>query len=251
MFDFLRKPLLWEAWDEELQREIDRSRPFSLRRKRFNLKSMQDLAVYRHLRDAQGQRIAEIGAGHSRVLPALAKANTCITVEKFEGEGAGPTRGRRTRGVRNVRAYLGEMSPELAPEGFDVVFSISVVEHVPDDAALAAFHADQLRILKPGGLFLHAIDMYLTDEPEEHQVHRFNRYREWVTASDGVEPISEVYRGDPRFTCDLATNPDNVMHSWGRAGPSLIGLRQRAQCVSVLVGGRKVSAAAPDASPAR
>ncbi len=233
MFDFIRKPLLWQAWDEGLDREIGRL-------PEFQLKSMQDLAVYRHLRDLRDQTIAEIGAGHSRVLPALAKHNSCLAVEKFEGKGGGPTSEQGLPGVRTVSAYLGENSPKLPDAGIDVVFSISVVEHVGGQQALAAFHADQLRILKPGGMFLHAIDMYLADAPGRHHQRRFRIYRNWVASTPNVEPAGEVYDGPCRFTADLATNPDNVMHMWGQVSSKLTELRQRAQCASLLVAGRKL-----------
>src|SRR5688572_10863334 len=116
---------------------------------------MQDLAVYSHLRHGTGKHIAEIGAGHSRLLPALAKANTCVAVEKFEGKGGGPTEESPIPNVRTIPAYLGENDPLLVAESFDIVFSISVVEHVSTTEELAAFHEDQLRILKPGGMFIH------------------------------------------------------------------------------------------------
>jgi SAM-dependent methyltransferase len=233
VFDFIRKPLLWQAWDEGLDHEIGRL-------PEFQLKSMQDLAVYSRLRDLREQTIAEIGAGHSRVLPALAKHNTCVAVEKFEGKGGGPTRRRRLPDVRTVSAYLGEDSAELADDSFDVVFSISVVEHVRGPEELAAFHADQLRVLKPGGMFLHAIDLYLENRPRPRHRRRFGIYRDWVASTPNVEPVGEVYDGPCRFTADLATNPDNVMHMWGQVSSKLTDLRQRAQCVSLLVAGRKL-----------
>lgn len=233
MFDFIRKPELWRAWDEDLDSEIESTT-------RFSLKTIQDVVVYRRLREARGSHIAEIGAGHSRLLRTLAQTNTCISVEKFEGLGAGPSGEKKIPGVRNVPAYLGEMSAELEPASLDIVFSISVVEHVLEPDALAAFHEDQLRILKPGGTFIHAIDMYIEAVPAPQHVKRFEAYREWVTSTPSVAPVDHVYDGPFAFTPDLATNPDDMMYSWGRTAPSLIDLRQRAQSVSVLVAGRKL-----------
>jgi SAM-dependent methyltransferase len=223
--------MLWPAWEARLDREIETSAAG------FHLKSMQDLVVYSLLRSGSRRQIAEIGAGHSRVLPTLSKSNTCVAVEKFEGQGGGPTTKAPIPGVQIVRAFLGEHSRELKDESFDVVFSISVVEHVPTEG-LAAFHSDQLRIMKPGGIFVHAIDLYLLDEPREYEMRRFEIYRDWVN-SDEVEPIGEIYRGPCRFSCDLATNPDNTMYAWVGVDSRLNELNQVAQVVSVLVGGRK------------
>jgi SAM-dependent methyltransferase len=251
MFDFVRKPLLWKAWDAGLDEEVLDIGEYRTRRQllsqnvhTFQLKSMQDLAVYVQLRGLSGKQIAEVGAGNSRLLPRLAQANTCVAVEKYEGEGGGPTTASPIPGVRIVPVFLGEKSPLLATESFDVVFSISVVEHVPTED-LAAFHEDQLRILKPGGLFIHAIDIYLEDEPATHpvtthHVRRFDVYRSWVTSSKDVRPVGPIFRGACRFTCDLVTNPDNVMYAWGRVAPKLIELRQAAQVASLLVAGRKL-----------
>ena len=97
-----------------------------------------------------------------RVLPQLAKANTCFNVDTFEGAGNGPKKKAVFKGVTNVPVFLGDYSEQLAPQSFDVVFSISVIEHVPTKD-LDNFLKDGLRILKPGGLWVHAIDMYLED----------------------------------------------------------------------------------------
>ncbi|HKZ44668.1 MAG TPA: methyltransferase domain-containing protein [Anaerolineales bacterium] len=61
--------------------------------------------------------------------------------------------------TRFVRGYLGGFSPELPANGFDLVFSISVVEHVPPEHK-AGFYKDMYRIVKPGGFIAHSIDMF-------------------------------------------------------------------------------------------
>ncbi|MEZ5981150.1 MAG: methyltransferase domain-containing protein [Parvularculaceae bacterium] len=230
MFDFIRKPFLWKAFDEELDREIGKT-------KQFHLKSVQDLAVYDMLKGERGKTIAEIGGGDSRLLAKLSKENRCFNIDKFEGADGGPAKVIRIRGVTNVQTFLGERSPLLNADQFDIVFSISVIEHVPT-AALGDFLEDGLRILKSGGLWLHAIDFYLDDAPDAGVAARFEKYRTWLS-HPMLEPLGAVYDGPPRFTCDMATNPDNVMHGWGKIAPKLIELRQKAQSVSLLLGARK------------
>jgi len=230
MFDFIRKPFLWEAWDNGLDRAIGKTG-------QFRLKSIQDIAVYAQLKDMREATIAEIGGGDSRLLATLAGSNTCVNVEKFEGAGAGPKKEIVIDGVRNVRAFLGEHSPLLEANQFDAVFSVSVVEHVPVDG-LAAFFEDGLRVLKPGGLWLHAIDMYLEDVPSVAAIARYSTYRGWVK-DPRMTPVGAINEGLPRFSCDIATNPDDIMYSWGKIAPNLIELRQRAQSVSLIVAARK------------
>lgn len=138
------------------------------------------------------------------------------------------------------------MKSGRASDSFDVVFSISVVEHVPTED-LAAFHADQLRILKPGGMFVHAIDVLLLDEPPDYEVRRFETCREWVT-SDGVLPLGAVYEGPCRFTCDLVSNPDNTMFAWTNIDSRLDELNQKLRlspCSSLGASGSYFSSYAP------
>lgn len=225
MLDFIRKDELWAALDREPPRG------------RFHLKTIQDYAISARLEHASGMRIAEIGGGASRVLPSLALRNECTNIEKFEGAGNGPKGEIAVNGVNNVHAFVGEFSPLLPPSSFDVVFSISVVEHVPA-SDLANFHLDQLRILKAGGRFLHAIDIYLESQPTGYVEARIAAYREWLE-NPNVEPEGPLFDGPYVFSADMASNPDDVMFDWGRTAPSLIERRKRAQCVSLILAGRR------------
>ncbi|MBK1720034.1 SAM-dependent methyltransferase [Thiocystis violacea] len=234
MFDFIRKHTLWQALDagylEELEQKIS-----------YQLKSAQDLAVYSLLRDCRGLDMAEIGGGDSRLLRRLAKHNRCCNIDRFEGANCGPQQTPRIEGVRNILTFLGEFDPRLPEASFDAVFSISVVEHLRRDTE-EAFHHDLLRILKPGGLFLHAIDFYLGDEPSAQDQRRMGTYRAWISEPDRVEPLGEVREIEPRFQCDMASNPDHILHGWGRFAPRLIEVRKICQNVSLLVGGHKLDA---------
>lgn len=232
MFDIVRKPELWQAWDKKYDRELRLEGG-------FHLKTIQDLAVYSHLRTRRSQRIAEVGGGSSRVLSTLAKHNECFNLDKFDGSSGGPPSEIVIPGVKNIIAYLGEFNTELQSDSFDVVFSISVVEHVPNEQ-LGNFLDDGLRILKTGGLFIHAIDLYLEDKPSNAFVQRFESYRAWLSPDSGLTPVGAVNSAPVHFSCDMATNPDNTMYNWGRSSPTLIGFRQKAQSVSLLLAGRKL-----------
>ncbi|PSB14685.1 hypothetical protein C7B61_02050 [filamentous cyanobacterium CCP1] len=132
--------------------------------KNQTLKGIQDAWILSLLSEKTDLKIAEIGGGKSRVLQKLAEKNECWNIDKFEGVGAGPTDLPELPGVKIVRTYLGEFDPALSNEYFDVVFSVSVVEHVTSEK-LEAFFADCYRILKPGGTMAHAIDLYVFDSP--------------------------------------------------------------------------------------
>ena len=230
MLDFIRKPMVWKAWDDGHEVEIGRTQAFSI-------KSMQDLAVYSFLRGSVGRKIAEAGGGKSRVLQNLGKSNECFNLDKFQGTDGGPDKEVHIPGVKNVKTYLSEFSPELEAGTFDAVFSISVVEHVLD-ARLRAFAEDGARLLKPGGLWVHAIDMYLEDAESPQARRRFDQYRQWLELGE-FEPLGPIFDGELRFTADMISNPDNVMHMWGRVAPALTELRQRSQGASLLLAARK------------
>lgn len=232
MFDFIRKAELWDALERGWSDKLHGARP-------YELKTAQDLAVYRLLADRRGQDIAEIGGGASRLLPALSGSNRCVNVEKFEGADGGPDREMKLDGVRTVRAFLGEFDSRLAPDSFDAVFSVSVVEHVPTPR-LQAFLEDGLRILRRGGLWLHAIDMYLGDEDDQGASKRHEIYKSWASLPGALEPAGPISDAPPRFSCDMATNPDNIMYAWGKIAPALTEKRQRMQNVSVLTASRKI-----------
>lgn len=129
-----------------------------------DLKPYQDLVALAFIRDCAppGARLLEIGGGNSRVLAHLSRDYECWNIDKFEGVGNGPLEAEEA-GYRIVRGYIGERSPELVDGYFDLVFSISTLEHVPDADTdrLDAVLDDMDRVLKPGGLSLHSLDILL------------------------------------------------------------------------------------------
>ena len=93
-------------------------------------------------------------------------------------------------------------------------------------------------LLKKGGLWLHSVDIYVEDKPGPYFISRYEALRSWATDAR-VTPIGTVFEGPLAFTCDIASNPDDTMYRWGQVSAKLIPLRQRAQCVSLLIGVRK------------
>jgi SAM-dependent methyltransferase len=242
MLKFVTKKDYWFALD---QQEADSAAPrrFSDRiRKKlqtempWHLKSIQDSIARYHLRDSRALVIGEIGGGNSRVLQELSRLNSCFNIDEFRGSGGGPTKQRRIRGITNVYTNVGDFSDKLQSEQFDVLFSISVVEHVEN---LDDFFKDSFRILKNGGKMIHLIDIYLEDSSAGNRASR-NRVRDYIEAISGggfspydvdeVLPDSEV-----TFSTAFATNPDNVMRIWNNVAPSLKSKRELAQSCSLLM----------------
>jgi hypothetical protein len=86
---------------------------------------------------------------------------------------------------------------------------------------------------------VHAIDLYLEDEPSAYWQSRYQAYRTHLLSNDVLEPVGEVYDGPLAFSCAFASNPDDTMYRWGRIAPQLISLRQKAQSVSLICDFRK------------
>lgn len=114
----------------------------------------------------RGGRLVEIGAGQPLVADMLVKLGYDVTVvDPYDGSGNGPREYEHFRktypNVHYIRDVFSDQTPGLAPESYDAVYSISVLEHVPI-AALAGVCAGIRRFLVPGrGRTIHAIDHIL------------------------------------------------------------------------------------------
>ena len=231
MLDFIRKKDYWDAMNRDLLSEI----PGKLS---FQLKTVQDLWVYSVLRNETDKKIAEIGGGDSRILRRLSKTNTCFNIDKFEGADQGPENEIEIPNVENIKCFVGNSTDLIKDASFDILFSVSVVEHVADQD-FPAFFKDCIRILKPGGYMVHAIDMYISDEPTPFWKNRYDMYRNSVENSTDVIPVGEVRSSGLKFSPSFASNTDEIMYKWKNISPSLDSLRQEAQNVSVKMIARK------------
>lgn len=208
----------------------------------YDLKGIQDAYIISHLHNIRGKRILEVGGGNSRVLKTLAepeRQNECWNAEKFEGFGGGPTQNVNKDNIRSANCFLGEFSAELPDEYFDYVFSVSVIEHVPSDQ-LDNFFADCARILKVGGLMLHAIDIYIFDADTNvpHREYSRTRLRQYLSFANRPDLGLEMRDApsideDLSFTCRFASNSDQAMNKWNHFAPDLKAVREIAQVVSI------------------
>lgn len=114
-----------------------------------------------------GKRIEEVEAKQA----ALAKA-----MERGQSLAAA------TGNVVDYRAPADASATQNLPDSVDVVFSNSVLEHVPAPV-IEALYAEAMRILKPGGIMFHSVncgDHYAYTDRSIHQLHylQFSE-REW------------------------------------------------------------------------
>lgn len=199
-----------------------------------DLKHVQDAMAMSYLAEMSGKQIAEIGGGTSRVLPFLAEANACSNVEPFEGDANGPKNAAHNERIEIIPEYLGQSGSSIADGRFDVVFSVSVVEHIstPD---LYPFFSECARILRPGGLMLHLIDVYVKDVVDEGTETRLREYGRCFE-HEALSPTGpNDLQGGLTFRTNFATNSDLAMNEWNRIGPALRSMRTESQSCSVVL----------------
>lgn len=228
MYRFLSKSDLFEYVDDGVQPLRGRG-----------MKDFQDMFVRHRLRGVEGLDILEMGGGHSRVAPILARRNRVVNADKFEGKDGGPANALVDESVKVVRTWLGEGSPELADASFDIVFSISVLEHIKDRGVFERMVADIDRVLKPGGRTIHASDIYLyQDEDQDRRFCQMNHslcrmYRKVFGSHFELTGEDEI-ADPPQFKTWMVTNPDHAMLAWNKVSPTLKPDRALAQVATIV-----------------
>lgn len=206
----------------------------------WHIKTIQDAIVLHRYKDLKGKRVADIGSSQGRIIRHLAKHNECFCIDGLVDHTGGVSQLPKIPGAANIVATIGEFSKDVPENFFDVIYSISVVEHVPD-AMCDDFFRDCARMLKSGGEMMHLIDLYVESDPAGNAAmnDRLELYRRAFEL--GFERISdeELPPGGVAFDCSYATNPDNMMNRWNKSAPGLRDKRLRAQACSLILHARR------------
>jgi glycosyltransferase involved in cell wall biosynthesis len=110
----------------------------------------------------QGSRLLEIGGGDPWVANLLTTLGYEVwLIDPYEGLGNGPTAFDSIRSqypkVNFIRGWFPDALASLADRSFDAIYSISVLEHVPEAQLAAVASAIPLHI-RDGGWSIHAVD---------------------------------------------------------------------------------------------
>jgi hypothetical protein len=226
MLDVIRKKDIWDFMDSH-------KIPGALN-SISDLKFTQDIWVFSELYSLSECRILEVGGGNSRVLRCLdGTRNELWNYDEFKGNVGGPSGPVEIESVNVLSGLMGSFDSQLPSSYFDVVFSISVVEHIPLGEPLIDFFKDIKRVLRVGGKSIHAIDIYLSDAGLEYISARIDEYTRIAALSGLRFEKSPAISKDLSFSCSFASNPDKSMHRWNQVSPALKRQRSVAQSVSL------------------
>lgn len=237
MLAYVTKSRYWDIIDRGIMEGIQGT-------SEWHLKDIQDAVAYSYLHDKLGFDIAEIGAGNSRLLPALTSSNRCYAIDKYTGADGGPKSRPALEKVKFINCNIGNSVNVIDDASFDIIFSVSVVEHIPSQI-LPEFFSDCWRILKVKGLMIHLIDAYVEDVTGDNSelwkrvVQGYSKpFHDGIFSPTGLIEFSSL--SDMAFKTTLATNPDNEMRNWNKLNPNLLEKRKVAQSCSIEMVGRRV-----------
>lgn len=127
----------------------------------WGLKSVGTLFCVDKILKLQPRRILEVGAGWNTYFDEHFGTTTeywMIDDGAFDPINRFEQALKQRRNTHFVRGLLGEFNSQLPDSHFDLVFSVSVLEHVPADRKREVY-GDMFRVLAPGGYIVHTIDI--------------------------------------------------------------------------------------------
>lgn len=204
---------------------------------KFHLKYIQDIFANYYVQDILKHResenltVGEIGANHSRVLPALSElSDKLYAIDVYDRSiGGGYTHKPISNKYDIIECLVGESSDIIEDGTFDILFSVSVVENVPM-AIWDKFWIDQLRILKEDGICIHLVDFYCDMAGPLPGI--VDKIYESLSRYDKTFVYN---KRDWAFNSAWCSNDDLTMYQWCKSAPSLSSIRRTHQsCAMVL-----------------
>ncbi len=171
----------------------------------WSLKEYGTLFIYDLIKKNNARRVLEVGCGYNTF---FAKNMEAIDVEYWSIDQSNDYLGigqdkdrylkivkeRESYGGRSVDGLLGQNLTELQDGYFDIVFSISVIEHI-EDTEMPGVVEEIKRILRPGGSSAHCVDIY----PRSKKAVHWHGYSKSL-GFDVPQPYHDKWEFDGNYT---------------------------------------------------
>jgi uncharacterized UPF0146 family protein len=146
----------------------------------FDMKDMQRCWMVKAIvgNVPQGGRILEIGAGEPLAAGVLSRLGYDVTVvDPYDGSGNGPREYEAFKAAYPDLTFIRDQFPPAADlgDGFDAIYSISVLEHVPLEAIEPLFAAIDTHLAARSGVSIHAVDHVLAGWSADSHLEKLTR----------------------------------------------------------------------------
>ena len=169
--------------------------PSSLDSLTWRLKEMGRLFCIDLMQQLEPGKALEVGAGGSTYFDeAIGQTWESWMIDKpgFYSKEQYELWLKNRKNTKSVEGFMGEFLEELKPEFFNLVYSVSVLEHAPL-GDLDLIYADMYRVLKPGGFMVHSID---TSDLEAGNCHYESIKKAGFALPDAPDLTISVRRSD-------------------------------------------------------
>ena len=154
-----------------------------------------------------GAKMLDVGAGTCQASEKLlADAPAGVEMHVIDSEESFNKLGARKPGLHYHLGLLG-VGHDLPESSFDIIFSVSVIEHIHEAGGDEGFMKalfDMKRLLRPGGYMIHAMDIIL--DPEIYRRWKGFSIDRFIRALD-MEILPE-YLSDPPTREEMLLDPD-------------------------------------------
>ncbi len=150
----------------------------------------------------RGGRVLEIGAGEPFVADILYRLGYEVWIaDPYDGSGQGPIEFERYRKecphLHFVRSQFNDEIAGLSENSLDCVYSISVLEHIPDPELLNVFKGMK-KYLRPDGIHIHTVDyVHKGKGTDERMAHLLKMVCRSGLTADELQRVLKCLEADP------------------------------------------------------
>ena len=147
-----------------------------------------------------GGKLLEIGGGEPLAAKILTQLGYGVTiVDPYDGTANGPTEyayyKAKYKNIKLIRKYFKNDVEQLKNKKFDCIYSISVLEHVPDAEIESLFDTCKKYITK-NGHFIHAIDHVFMGNGQQAHEDKLRLMLQQLSLDSQLDILFDTIRND-------------------------------------------------------